>query len=289
MSGFGDSGPFYGNGGGFLSQGSPYGSGGGSPGGSARQATSHSIRPVTLKQLVEATQEHSDAAWRIGDVELGQITVVAQVLSVQAQTTNVVYMLNDGTARYEARLWINPNNEEEGQREISENIYVRVLGSLKTFGNKTYITATHIRPIAPETAADEIFYHISETAMTLLIFERGPPPRPSEGTVQKRAPATNGTTSHSVASAYTTQTHNTGANSSRYAHLPPLQRQILMFMLSQPKTGDGIHVAAIARHIATNHNAGDGDAHSISSALDTLMDDGLVYSTTDESHFLVSE
>ena len=76
-----------------MSQNSPYGSGGGgSPGGSGRvsalrkrdhrtalihvfgqRAASHSLRPVTLKQLVEATIEHSDADWKIGDVEVGQV------------------------------------------------------------------------------------------------------------------------------------------------------------------------------------------------------------------------
>ena len=42
------------------------------------------------------------------------------------------------------------------------------------FGQKRYITATHIRQIPPERTADEVFYHIAETAMTALIFERGP-------------------------------------------------------------------------------------------------------------------
>ena len=50
---------------------------------------------------------------------LDKIMVVAQVLSVQPQTTNVVYMLNDGTAGYEARQWVDPNSEEDsGKREI---------------------------------------------------------------------------------------------------------------------------------------------------------------------------
>ncbi|KAI0709247.1 hypothetical protein C8Q76DRAFT_742641 [Earliella scabrosa] len=286
MSGFGDNNPYYGGGGGYLSQGSPYGSGGGSPGGSARQATTHSIRPVTLKMLLEATQEHSDAVWKIGDVEVGQIMVVAQVLSVQPQTTNVVYMLNDGTAGYEARQWVDPNNEEEGgKREISENTYVRVLGSLKMFGQKRYITATHIRQIPPERTADEVFYHIAETAMTALIFERGPPPRPSEGAVPHRTSEVK--SAGPSASAYTTQAHNPTANTNQYANLPPLERQIVTFMRSQPPNEEGIHVAAIARHVASVGSA--GDAHGISAALDRLMDDGLVYTTIDESHFAVSE
>lgn len=48
-----------------------------------------------------------------------KVTVVAHVLSVQAQTTNCVYLLDDGTAQFEARKWVDANNEEEGKREIT--------------------------------------------------------------------------------------------------------------------------------------------------------------------------
>ncbi len=42
------------------------------------------------------------------------------------------------------------------------------------FGQKRYITATHIREIARETVADELMHHIANVATTELIFERGP-------------------------------------------------------------------------------------------------------------------
>lgn len=45
--------------------------------------------------------------------------MVAHVLSVQAQTTNCVYLLDDGTAQFEARQWVDANNEEDGKREIT--------------------------------------------------------------------------------------------------------------------------------------------------------------------------
>lgn len=46
-----------------------------------------------------------------------------------------------------------------------------MLGSLKVFGNKRYITATHIKPYKGE---DELFFHILEAATVTLTFERGP-------------------------------------------------------------------------------------------------------------------
>ena len=42
-----------------------------------------------------------------------KITVVASVISVQPQTTNYTYMLNDGTANMEARQWVDANTDEE--------------------------------------------------------------------------------------------------------------------------------------------------------------------------------
>ncbi|KAI0780923.1 replication protein A subunit RPA32 [Trametes elegans] len=247
-------------------------------------SASHSLRPVTLKQLVEASQAHTDADWMIGDVEVAQFTTIAQVLSVQPQTTNCTYLLNDGTANMEARQWVDANTEEEGgnREEIKEGTYVRVLGSLKVFGNKRFITATHIKPYK---GANELFFHIAEAATVTLIFERGPPPRPSEGAhaVMNRVNGSNG-----GQSAYTAQSTTTVAGSAQFAHLPPLQREIIGFILSQPKSDEGVHVAAIARHIASA-GEGAGDANKISQALDQLMDQGHVYSTIDDSHFSVSE
>ncbi|KAH9854240.1 replication protein A subunit RPA32 [Lenzites betulinus] len=291
MSGFGSENPFYGNGGGgggggggYLSQNSPFGSGG-SPGGTARRAASHALRPVTLKQLVDASQAHSDADWVIGDVEIGQVTVVAQVLSVQPQTTNCIYFLHDGTAAMEARQWMDPNTEEENKNreEIKENNYVRVLGSLKVFGNKRYITATHIKPYK---GVDELFFHILEAATVTLTFERGPPPRPSEGAHALTNRVKNNAGGHS---AYTARASAPAANVGQFSHLPPLQRHIIEFILAQPKTDEGIHVAAIARQVATILGPEDGSAHKISAALDHLMDQGHVFSTLDDSHFNVSE
>lgn len=41
------------------------------------------------------------------------MTVVAQVLSIQPQTTNCIYLLNDGTANMEARQWVDANTDDE--------------------------------------------------------------------------------------------------------------------------------------------------------------------------------
>lgn len=41
---------------------------------SKRSETSHSLRPVTIAQLVRATQPHADAEWTIEGAEVGQVS-----------------------------------------------------------------------------------------------------------------------------------------------------------------------------------------------------------------------
>lgn len=274
-----DSNPYYGNagGGGYLAGGSPFGSAGGSPGGQFRRgAALHSLRPVMIGQLLNATQAHSDAEWMIEDAEIGQVTVVASVITIKNQATNCVYWIDDGSGRVEARHWVDSANEEDSERwgSITEGAYIRVMGGLKMFGNKRYINAQHIRPVKDH---HEFLFHTLEAMTVTRIFEKGPPPRPSDAGKDPRAVAGGSVTGPS---AYTAQS-NTASSTDQYAHLPPLQRRIAEFMLSRPPADEGIHVGAIARSVG-------GDARAISEALDKLMDDGYVFTTIDDSHFQLS-
>ncbi|KAA1471099.1 replication protein A, subunit RPA32 [Dentipellis sp. KUC8613] len=261
-----------GGGGGYLTGGSPFGSAAGSPGGAGRRsALGQSLRPFTAKQLINATQAHADADWMIENTEIGQVTVVAQVISIQTQTTNSVYWLDDGTGRIEARFWSDSTSQGDNDvfAGIVENSYVRATGNLKTFGNKRYINALNIRPVKDW---HEIFFHLVEAMGITLIFERGPPSGPGQHHGNQDM--------QSATSAYTAQSHSSAALN-QYAHLPPLQRRIVEFILQQPPNPEGFHIVAISRAVG-------GDAEGISDALEKLMDEGHVFSTIDEEHYNVS-
>ncbi|PPQ73019.1 hypothetical protein CVT26_014667 [Gymnopilus dilepis] len=265
-----------GGGGGYLQGGSPF-SASGSPGGMRKTEISNSLRPFTILQLNQATQAHTDAEWRVDDVEIGQVTVVGQVVSVQKQTTNSVYSIDDGTGRIEARQWIDSSSDDDSSKTgaIEEQQYVRVTGGLKSFGKKRYINATHIRPIKEP---HEVYFHILETIAVTLILERGPPNNPNVASPNKMVQNT-GTN----ISAYSGQSAQP-AIQDQYSHLPALQRDIVRFIQNQPHEDEGVHVAVIAKAIGASGE----DARKISDALDKLMDEGLVFTTIDDSHFSVS-
>ncbi|KAG8217715.1 hypothetical protein J3R82DRAFT_5872 [Butyriboletus roseoflavus] len=290
MSQFNDN-NYYGGtaGGGYMTTGSPYGSAAGSPGGFARKSeTAHSLRPMTIYQLIQANQAHTDADWVLDDQEIGQVKnhdtwmynlsiqpcrspLSHILLQYRTQATNSQYLLDDGSGRIEARHWTDSSMEDESEKNgIAEGAYVRVLGSLKTFGNKKYINTNLIRPI---DSPAEIYFHLLEAMTVTMIWERGPPPRPGQN-LQEVTPRQNGVGS---STAYSAQL---AVSSDRYSHLPNLPRSIIAFMQAQPSNAEGIHVSAIARAVG-------GNAVTISDALDKLTEDGIVYSAADESHFLL--
>ncbi|KAH7922100.1 replication protein A subunit RPA32, partial [Leucogyrophana mollusca] len=263
---------------GYLTGGSPYGSASGSPGGFGRRSEiSHSLRPLTVHQLNEAVQAHSDAEWVLEDAEIGQVTVVAHVVTINPQTTNNLYWLDDGTGRIEARHWTDSSLDEgaESSEGIREGTYVRVSGSLKMFGNKKYINATHLRPVK---SVDEIYFHLLEAMTVTLIWTKGPPPRPGQNPQDVVA-----RTGAAGSSAYSAHSHATASND-QYAQLSKMQRAIIYFIRDQPENKEGVHVGAIARAVRE-----DADAGTIGDALDKLMDDGLVFTTIDDSHFKVAD
>ncbi|KAH9063336.1 replication protein A subunit RPA32 [Lactarius vividus] len=260
-------------GGGYLTGGSPFGSNSGSPGGIGRRgALLQSLRPITVKQFSQATQAHADAEWVFENSEFGQVTLVAHVISVQKQTTNSVYQLDDGTGTLEARHWPDSVNQDsdDSQDEVVPNSFARVTGTIKTFGTKKYINATHIRPVRD---SHEPFYHVLEAMTVQLIFDRGPPGAPVNGQIPAGG-------AHSLA-AYSAQSHQSEVKD-QHSHLQPVPRSIVRFMLSQPQTREGVHVGAIVKAVGA-------DAESIERALEQLMDEGAIFSTIDEAHFQVSQ
>lgn len=260
-----------------MAGGSPF-SGSGSPGGGQRSEIKHSVRPMTIAQLNKATQAHTEAEWRLDDIEIGQVSVVAHVLSIQPQATNCVYMLDDGTGRFEARQWVDEESPLNARNwaGLTEDRYIRITGGLKAFGNKRYINTQHIRPVSDP---HETWFHLIEAITTTLTLERGPPN--ANGQAQPRAAQSKDVVMGDV-SAYAAP--STTIQSDSYAHLPKLQQLIVHFMAEQPPSAEGIHVSAIARAVG---NAG-GGAQKISAALDSLMDEGLVYTTSDDSHFTLA-
>jgi len=249
--------PGYGDGAG--SQGSQ----GGGGAGSGKKQTSSTLRPVTIKQILETTQLHADADFRIDDAEFGQITFIGVVRNIGILHTNITFHVEDGTGAIDVKQWRDVEAENK-PNPIENDTYVRIIGILKSYNDRRHITCVHIRPI---TDFHEVLYHFAEATALHLHFTRGLPNGQSNGLSNGM---TNGNGDMKVSAELEAQMQE--------HQLAPHLRQIIMTIshLSE-NTTEGISIQQVARTVAT-------DVDSVKKSVDQLCEDGVLYTTIDDDH-----
>ncbi|KAF8610498.1 replication protein A, subunit RPA32 [Ceratobasidium sp. AG-I] len=261
-------GNYYGDGGGFMSGSQVGGGSQGSPSGGRTRNPNQSLRAITIRQIYMAEQTHSDAEFVIDGAETTQITLVAQVVSASKQATNITYKLNDGTAEIKAKHWLESSEADPIGHGQSEHVYIRVIGTLKTFSGERQINAVHTRLITDHM---EIYYHLIQAQLVHLHYTKGTPG--STG----GAPVTTAT----APSAY--QASGKGQQS-KFTNFPLLQRQILETLdRLMPEHEQGVHVTTIAAGLQS-----DASIDDIGSTMERLAEEGHIYATKDDEHFAIS-
>ncbi|KAJ5388808.1 hypothetical protein N7509_011349 [Penicillium cosmopolitanum] len=176
--------------GGYNSYGGGGGGGGGfmsgetsSPsGGRSENRDNKTLRPVTVKQIADATQPYPEAPFLIDNAEVNHVLFVGQVRNISSQSTNITYKIDDGTGEIEVKKWVDSATRDsmdtdekgpgDGKSEVVLNGYARVFGAIKTFSNKRYVGAHSVRPLSN---LDELHAHLLESTAVHLFFTQGPP------------------------------------------------------------------------------------------------------------------
>ncbi|KAG8813790.1 replication factor A protein 2 [Serendipita sp. 399] len=278
-------GPFYGGGGGGFMKNTPGGYGSTPSGGDAGdRGKNRFLRPVNIAQLLEAKQSSdSDNEWlidghpapmvscflpfavRAAESDLRhnhQVSVVAHVHEVTAQTTSDVYRVSDGTGQMEIRHWIESRSPDdmEADMEVSplKGSYVRFIGMIRTFSDRKHLNATLMRKVED---FNEVIFHFNEVIAMTMLNLRGPP-------------ASSG-----------------NANAAdEYASLDPVERAICHFMRDNPPPDGGYHVKQIMKAVRLDvanesKNTGITDSDLFANAMNGLTESGVIFSTTDDAHF----
>ncbi|KAI4526665.1 hypothetical protein K525DRAFT_258525 [Schizophyllum commune Loenen D] len=202
-----------------------------------------------------------------------KVTIVGHVKSLRDQATNTVIVINDGSGELEARLWADAGQSpSDSYGGVHEGGIARVTGSLKVFGAKRYINAACVRPVEHN---ERVFHHF-EVMYSTIRLERGAPP----GTkAAEHAPAGAFASSTSGgASAYLAPSSKPAGSGGKKS----LKEEITDYM-KKHKSEDGVSVKDIAQALSSSN------AKQISEALDQLLDEGNVYTTTDGSTFALVE
>ncbi|SPO25326.1 related to RFA2 - DNA replication factor A, 36 kDa subunit [Ustilago trichophora] len=259
------------SGGGFLANGSQ------SDSPSGKRAGNNTLRPVTVRQILNADQPHPDADFTLDGAELGQLTFVAVVRNISRNATNVAYSVEDGTGQIEVRQWLDSSGDDtQKASDIRQNIYVRVLGTLKSFQNRRSISAGHMRPVIDY---NEVMFHRLEAVHAHLQLTRGVKSNQANGAVGAVQGLDRGQAMQtSDINAYSGSNQNV---LDQYKSLDPLPRQIMSIVTVEAENHhDGVHVALIARKLKGV------DLAEVKTVVEELSSEGYLYTAADDDHVL---
>lgn len=234
-----------------------------------------SLRPVTIKQLLDLEEAYPGADFLIDGHPITQVTIVGQVRAVNPQPTNITYRLDDGTGTIDVKKWVDADKQEEDADPKYElDQWVRVWGRLKAFNAKRHVGAHFIRAI---DRFDEVNYHLLEASYVHLYYTKGP----LGGDQQQNNNGGDGNAG--AGDSMFVDQDGSGARGEETAKLSacgPNARKMFQFLSNSPGGNEGVHLNLIT--------SGTGlSTRDVLGAADDLLAQGLVYTTVDDETWAI--
>lgn len=256
--------------GGFFAGGSQQGSQGG---GGGKSYQDESLRPLTIKQILDAEEAYAGADFRIDGSPVTQITFVGQIRGINPQPTNITLKIDDGTGQIEVKKWIDVDKQDEVDPGYEQDAYVRVWGRLKSFSNKRHVGAHVIRPI---TDMNEVNYHMVESAYVHLYFTKGP--QGGQGGANS-----NGDSMFVDGGGYNDNAGgNAGQAPTKLSGCSAQGKKMFNFINNTPGGNEGIHLNVIT-------NSTGMSVRDVLTGADELLGQGLIYTTVDDETWAILE
>jgi len=251
-----------------------------------------SLVPLTVFQILSARLA-PDETFRLQnafdasrEIALHHITFVGMIMEVVEATTNVSYMVDDGTGRIEVKVFV--SNQEQGylerkKHEWREGVYVRVYGQLRTWMERSHVMAFRVQRI---TDFNEITYHGLSVIHSLL----GKPPAPagpaSAAAAAAMPPAYGGGAPAAAAASVAAAVGYGGGAAAEAAAAPVggVTHAVLNVITTMGRTPAYARAGPSRRDIIASLSR-DYSPDAVNGAIQMLLSDGLVYGTTDEDHF----
>lgn len=225
------------------------------------RARAQHIVPCTISQLLSATLV--DEVFRIGSVEISQVTIVGIIRHAEKAPTNIVYKIDDMTAApMDVRQWVDTDDASGENTVVPPETYVKVAGHLRSFQNKKSLVAFKIMPLED---MNEFTAHILEVVNAHMMLTKANS-QPSAG----RAPLSNPGMG---------EAGSFGGNSFVPTNgLTVAQNQVLNLIKACPRP-EGLNFHDLKNQLQHMPLA------SIKQAVDFLSNEGHIYSTVDDDHF----
>lgn len=227
------------------------------------------IIPCTVSQLMSASQ--ADEAFKVGEVEVAQVTIVGIIRSTDKSMTNIQYKVDDmSSAPMDVKQWVDTEDPGVDSTVLPPGTYVKVSGNLRSFQNHRSVVAFSVRPLED---MNEITSHMLEVVHAHMALCKPQTMTSAGGMNSSMAPMsrTNVGNMGNMGGGYS------GANMVNNG-LNPSQNQVLSLIRSCPDQ-QGISIQDIKQRLSGM------SINIIKQAVEFLSNEGHIFSTIDEDHY----
>jgi len=253
----------------------------------ARGEEKQTSLPVTIRSIENALLAQGEEISFFGS-QPELLILVASVESVQKQPNNLDLVVNDGTGRLRVRQYGDAADAQHEGVEVGR--YVHMFGQLRPKPEPHFV-AQGVRPVK---TADEVSYHVIESAHAALKLQRGPSAAPSVQTTPMKVQASPGAELHAPALTPPKAPEPAAAKVPEPAPAPPaatvqslsgaaLRGAMMEFLAKQAEAnGDvGCSRSEVCAHFKSSPEA------EVSGLLSEMIADGDAITTIDDDHFAV--
>ncbi|XP_077431572.1 replication protein A 32 kDa subunit [Vanacampus margaritifer] len=226
---------------------------------------SSQIIPCTVSQLMSASQ--LDETFKVGEVEVAQVTLVGIIRSTDKSMTNIQYKVDDMTcAPMDVKQWVDTEDPGVDGSVLPPGTYVKVSGNLRSFQNNRSVVAFRVRPLED---MNEITSHMLEVVQAHMALSK---PQTSAGTSSYTSSVPQRTTASNMDSGYA------GAREMVNNGLSASQNQVLSLIKGCPDPqGIGLHdLKTRVPNLSMT---------AIKQVVEFLSNEGHIFSTIDEDHY----
>ncbi|XP_041650003.1 replication protein A 32 kDa subunit [Cheilinus undulatus] len=231
------------------------------------RARANQIIPCTVSQLMSASQ--ADEAFRVGDVEVAQVTIVGIIRSTDKSMTNIQYKVDDMTgAPMDVKQWVDTEDPSVDSTVLPPGTYVKVSGNLRSFQNHKSVVAFAVRPLED---MNEITSHMLEVVQAHMTLNKSQSMSAVGGEMNSKVTSMSRQDTGSMGGSYAgAMEMNNGLSAN--------QNQVLSLIKSCPDA-QGISIQELKQRLSGISLA------VIKQAVEFLSNEGHIFSTIDEDHY----
>ncbi|XP_053183935.1 replication protein A 32 kDa subunit [Scomber japonicus] len=232
------------------------------------RARATQIIPCTVSQLMTASQ--ADESFKVGDVEVAQVTIVGIIRSTDKSMTNIQYKVDDMTgAPMDVKQWVDTEDPGVDSTVLPPGTYVKVSGNLRSFQNHRSVVAFSVRTLED---LNEITSHMLEVVHAHMALSKPQTTPGAAGGMSSSVTSMSRSGKESMGGAYA------GANDMVNNGLSANQNQVLSLIRGCPDP-QGISIQDLKQRLS-------GISLSvIKQAVEFLSNEGHIFSTIDEDHY----